>query len=75
MNPNTGHLTTEPLITDYVPVPAHLNGAAEKELAGRSEAYVNLKDNSALAQFAAKKRKAQRDKNKAARRSRKANRN
>lgn len=79
MDPNTGHLVgntqhlPEHLRGDYVPVPEHLNRAARRKLAGKTEAYVSLTSGGALSRFAAQQRKAKR-KAKAAKASRKRNR-
>ncbi len=52
----------------YTPVPAELEKAAEKKLAGQDEAYVSLTSGGKLSKWAAKQRKAKRKKQKASRR-------
>lgn len=64
MNPNTGHLVSldpqrlKALEDGYHTLPAKLEAAAQKELAGRNEAHVDLRKNGPLQAWAKKKRKA-----------------
>ena len=70
MDTSTGHITALKL-DGYTPIPRHLQEDANAALNGKPEAYINLKDNTSLAKWADKKRK---NKRKAVRQSRKANR-
>jgi hypothetical protein len=75
LQPYTGHLiklkNEYPILPGYLPVPNELQGAAEKKLAGKDEAFVSLTSGGKLSKWAAKQRKHKR---KIARASKKRNR-
>lgn len=68
MNPNTGHLVNlddagivrklADRFVDYERIPRHLETEAQRKLAGRAEAQVNLMSRTPLAVWAKKKRLA-----------------
>ena len=68
MNPNTGHLVNldnegivqrlASRLVEYERVPRHLEADAQRKLAGRAEAQVNLMSRTPLAKWAKKKRLA-----------------
>jgi hypothetical protein len=78
MNVATNHLMKidekelqEVMGLGYAPIPAELNQAANRKLAGQSEAYVSFNSGGKLSSWAAQKRKKKR---KMAKESRKRNR-
>jgi hypothetical protein len=75
MNPNNNHLVAnvesinERIRNEYDQIPEHLNRAARRKLAGRSEAFVSKTSGGKLSKHAAGLRKKKRQAAKAARRS------
>jgi hypothetical protein len=75
LNINDGHLVTEKTLErmlqekrrDYQRVPPSLVGDAERVLAGRQEAHVNLREPSPLSAWAKRRRKERRKAEKHAR--------
>lgn len=66
MNVNTGHLVrleaTAAILAGYKPLSPHLSLAANRKLAGQSEATVSLTSGGKLSRFAAECRRAERTK-------------